>query len=129
MSDAAGSIPSVKFQFGDIAQFAVKTCIVAIVISASTIFVANWIMESLETSATRGLRALREEIRAEFQKTPIGGPRFWGKVEQELDRAADPASDLPPDKKQKLVNDVRVITARWRPFVDAVTTEMQKPAP
>jgi hypothetical protein len=58
---------------------------------------------------------------------PRGGPQFWGKIEQKLDRAADVSSDLPPEKKQKLINDVRVIVARWRPFIDAVQSEMQKP--
>ena len=28
----------------------------------------------------------------------------------------------------KLINDVRVIVARWRPFIEAVQSEMQKPA-
>ncbi len=54
------------------------------------------------------------------------GARFWGKIEREFDRAADPAADLPADKKQKLLNDVHVIVARWRPFLDAAQSELQK---
>jgi hypothetical protein len=45
-----------------------------------------------------------------------------------LDRAADPASDLPPEKKQKLLNDVKVIVARWRPFVEAAQTAAKSPS-
>jgi hypothetical protein len=41
-------------------------------------------------------------------------------VEEELDRAASPASDLPPERKQKLINNVRTIVARWRPVIDAL---------
>jgi len=94
---------------GSILQFAIKTCIVAVVISTSTIFVAGWIIDDFKD-------ALRNTT----------GAPFWGKVERELDRAADPASDLPPEKKQKLLNDVHVIAARWRPFLDAVYSEFQK---
>jgi len=78
----------------------------------------------VERSVTRTVRSVRVELR-ELAREPI----IWGKIERELDRAADPASDLPPEKKQKLVNDVRVIVARWRPFLDAVAGEMQKPVP
>jgi hypothetical protein len=105
---------------GSVVLFAVKTCIVAVVISISTIFVANWLIESLEDSTAQTIARLRE--------TSIGGHQFWAKIEHELDRAADPASDLPPAKKHKLVNDVRVIVARWRPFIDAVQDELKKPA-
>jgi len=96
-------------------HFAIKVGIVAVVISLCTIFVADAIMWQLE------------EVIAGTLGTATGTP-FWTKVERELDRAADPASELPPKKKQKLINDVRVIVARWRPLVDAVQVELQKPA-
>jgi hypothetical protein len=120
MHETASRQRAAGFDPGNILQFAVKACIVAVVISVSTIVVASWVIGSIEASAARSLAALRE--------TAIGGPQFWGKVERELARAADPRSDLPPEKKQKLLNDLRTITVRWRPFVDAVTTELQRPA-
>lgn len=98
----------------NILPFAIKTCIVAVVISACTIFVADWIIGDF-----------KDAIGNTIGKTS-GGP-FWGKIERELDRAADPATDLPPEKKQKFLKDVRVIVARWRPFLDAVQSELQKP--
>ena len=110
--------------FGGIGQFLLKTCIVAVVISACTIFVANSIITSLDKTAIRAVANLREQWAA----TPIGGHQFWTKLERELDHMADPASDLPPEKKQKLINDVRVIAARWRPLLDAMQPEPGKPA-
>jgi len=97
--------------FGAVTLFAVKACIVAVVISAATIFTVDWIIS---------------DVGEALGNTVQGGPQFWGKIEHELDRAADPASDLPPEKKQKLINDVRVIVARWRPFIEAVQSELQK---
>ena len=105
-------------------HFAAKTCIVALVISACTIFVANWVIRSVEDSTARTISAQL----AKMADMRIGGPRFWEKLEHELDNAASPSSDLPPEKKQKLINDVRVIVARWRPFIDAAQGEIQNPA-
>jgi len=50
----------------------------------------------------------------------VGGPQFWTKVEQELQRAADPSRDLPEQKKQQLLANIKILVDRWRPFVAAV---------
>jgi len=95
-----------------IGQFAIKACIVAVIFAACTVFATDWITD-----------ALKEALAGK-----TGGSQFWGRIERELDRAADPDSDLLPEKKQKLINDVRVIVARWRPFIDAARNELQKPS-
>lgn len=95
---------------GGIVQFAVKACILAVVISASALYVANSIIDN---------------IREALGNTT--GKPFWTKVERELDRAAAPESDLPPEQKEKLLHDIHVIVARWRPFLNAVDSELQKP--
>jgi hypothetical protein len=105
-----------------IATFAVKTCFIAAVISVCSIVVVNWVVATVEDSVTRTV----SQVRTQLAQTPIGGERFWTKIEHELDRAADPRSDLPPEEKQKLINNLRIITARWRPVIDAVRSEMQK---
>jgi hypothetical protein len=114
MADSIGEAkarPPIDERFlGNIVGFAIKACIVAVVISASTIFVADSIIDSVKDAIASG----------------TSGAQFWGKIERELDRAADPASDLPPEKKQKLLNDVRVIVVRWRPFLDTVQSELRK---
>ena len=107
----------------DIVPFAVKTCIVAVVISACTIFVVDWIVSDLQDFSLQMMATVRDQI----DTSSMSGAKFWTKVERELDRAADPSSDLPPQQKQKLIHDVRAIIARWRPFVDAAQDEMQKP--
>ena len=122
MRDADGSNPPNVSRSSEVGRFFVKTCIVVVVISAATIFVADWIVGSVEASVARTVSTLRAGM-------PIGGRQFWEKIENQLDAAANPASDLPPQKKQKIINDMHVIVARWRPVLDAVTTEMQKPAP
>lgn len=100
--------------------FAFKTCIVV----AAIIFVVSWVIDSLESSATRVVDKVHDQIEASMR---LGGPKFWAKVERELDHAADNSSDLTPEKKQKLIHDIRVIVARWHPFVEAAQTEMNTP--
>ena len=105
---------------GPILLFAAKTCIVAVVVTACAVFAADWVIGSAEDSFARSVRSV--------QQTSIGGRKFWARLEEELDRAAAPASDLPPERKQKLINNVRILTARWRPLIDALQDGRQAPA-
>jgi hypothetical protein len=62
----------------------------------------------------------------------VGGAQFWEKMEHELDRAADPASDLPAEQKRKLLAQIHVIVERLRPFVAEIAplfAEFQKSTP
>jgi hypothetical protein len=66
------------------------------------------------------------------QYTKVGGAQFWAKVEGELERAVDPAHDMPPEKKRKLLSQIHVLVERWRPFVAEMAplfADFQKPAP
>ena len=102
---------STRRQSGGLLQFAIKACIIAVIVSASAIFIIN---------------SVADKFRDIFANST--GRPFWTKVERELDHAAAPESDLPPEQKEKLLHDIRVIVARWRPFLDAVSSELQKPA-
>jgi len=47
----------------------------------------------------------------------IGGRAFWTRLEDEIERQADPRLELSPEKKQKLLAQIRTISDRWRPFI------------
>jgi hypothetical protein len=49
-----------------------------------------------------------------LQNTKLGGAQFWARVEGELGRAADPAHDIPPEKKRKLLSQIHVLVERWQ---------------
>jgi hypothetical protein len=100
-----------------ILSFAIKTCIVGVVIYTCAVFTTDAILESVNDTI-HSVKSVR-----------IGGAPFWEKIEHELDRAADPSSDLPPEKKQKIINDLRIIVARWRPVIEAIQGDTAKPAP
>jgi hypothetical protein len=48
-----------------------------------------------------------------------GGPAFWAAMEGKLYRLAD-EPDLPPEKKKKIVDALRKLSSKYRPYFEAV---------
>ena len=104
--DETGS--QAQMRLGPIGQFAVKTVIVAV---ASV--VSAWIMlDVLDGFAERRMQQFERTLQS---ATSIGGRQFWTKLENQLDQLADPKSDIPPERKQRILAQVKVISDRWRP--------------
>jgi hypothetical protein len=107
-SDEATSRADMRL--GPIGQFAVKTAIIAGAIVASA-----WIiLDVLDDFADRRMQQFERTLRS---ATSIGGRQFWTKLETQLDQLADPKSDIPAEKKQKILAQIKVISDRWRPFL------------
>ena len=86
--------------------FAGKALIAAVIFVGSVLIIAVHIENKMSRFAQ------------EIQKaTKIGGSEFWKKIEQEIDRAGDPEQAISPEKKQKILSELRVITAQWKPFL------------
>jgi hypothetical protein len=97
-------------RLGPIGQFAVKTVIVA-----GVIVVSMWIMlDVLDDFADRRMQQFERTLRS---ATSLGGRQFWTKLENQLEQLADPKSDIPAEKKQKILSQIKVISDRWRPFL------------
>ena len=54
-------------------------------------------------------------VNANFQ----AGPAFWGKIEEQLYRAAD-QPDLPPEKREKIISALKKIGQKYRPYINAL---------
>ena len=98
----------------ELRQFALKTGIVIGMITAAVIFCGILLTVRLEAVVDNAIYGLETNI---DRLTTNQGKHFWSAVERELDRAADPNTELPEEKKQKLLSDIRTIANRWRPFV------------
>lgn len=95
---------------GSIGQFAIKTATVAVAVII-TFGVAVLLVDSF-------VEARIEQLQATINaSTKIGGKQFWSKIEDELEKQSDPKADLSPEKKQKLLAQIRVLSNRWRPFI------------
>jgi hypothetical protein len=90
--------------------FFIKTVFVALVIAVAVIITTNMIVSRVEESTRRSLSNLSH----------IGGAQFWVALESQIDRAADPSSDVSPEQRERLLRDLRIIAVRWRPFFDAL---------
>jgi hypothetical protein len=102
----------------ELGQFTLKALIIIGLIAGAFVLSAALVIPRIE--------------RVVQQYTKVGGAQFWTKVEGELERAADPAHDMAPEKKQKLLSQIHVLVERWRPFVTEVAplfADFQKPTP
>jgi hypothetical protein len=110
---------------GTIGEFAVKTVIVALAVIAA--FAVTFFI--IDHMAEVRIAQLRATIEA---SSKIGGRQFWTKLEQELERQADPALDLSPEKKRKILAQIKTLSDRWRPFIleaaSAVSCDVKEPA-
>ncbi len=66
------------------------------------------------------INSLAEERIVQVKETfgHVGGRAFWAKLEDQLDSLADPKSDIKPEKKEKILKQIRIISERWRPFLN-----------
>ena len=107
-----------EMRLGPIGQFAVKTVIIA-----GVTVVSAWIMlDVLDDFADRRMQQFERTMRS---ATSLGGRQFWTKLENQLDQLADPKSDLPPEKKQKIFAQIKVVADRWRPFVQEAAASIE----
>jgi hypothetical protein len=104
--------PAPDAGLGPIGLFLIKTVIVSAAIVLST-----WILlDVLDGFATRRMQQLEQTIRT---------ATFWTKLEGELDKLADGRTDIPPEKKAKILSQVKAISDRWRPFLQEAAAAIE----
>jgi len=124
-SYSARTQESQSVRWADIGQFAIKAGIVFALLFVMTMYLAIQAQQIVDSAAYK--------VQASFEQfVTRGGGGFWLKVERELERLANPVNDLPEDKRQKLLTDIRIIVERWRPFVSeasAIFAAKSRPDP
>jgi hypothetical protein len=93
-----------------LAQFTLKVGIVVVLVAGAIVLTSNLIATKLESTRLAWQATLQEH-------TKIGGAQFWSKVEKSLDQLADPKSEMPEEKRQKILSNIRVLRDRWWPFI------------
>lgn len=109
--------------YGGLGQFTLKALIIIGLIAGAFILSAALLVPRIER--------IVENAQAKMQQyTKVGGAQFWEKLERELGRAADPAYEIPPEKKRKLLSQIHVLVERWRPFMAEIAplfADFQRP--
>jgi len=95
-----------------LAQFTLKVGIFVVLVAIAIVVTTNLVATKIETT-----RVAWQTILQDYSK--IGGAQFWSKVEKGLDQLADPKTEMPEDKRQKILSDIRAIRDRWWPFIAA----------
>jgi hypothetical protein len=93
-----------------LARFTLKVGIVVVLIAIAMVITTNLLATKIETTRAAWQTTLQDY-------TKIGGAQFWSKVEKSLDDLANPKSEMPADKRQKILSDIRAIRERWWPFI------------
>ena len=91
-------------------RLTLKVVIGVVLAAVAAVIMTNLITTKIETTRLTWQGIFRDYTR-------IGGPQFWSKVEKSLDDLANPKSELPEDKRQKILSDIRAIRDRWWPFI------------
>jgi hypothetical protein len=99
-------------------RFAIKTAIVAVAVTASAWIVLGQLENLIDTRVGQ----IRSDIRA---ATRVNGKVFWGRLEENIVKAADPSNDLSPERKATLLAAVRTLADRWRPFLAEIAAELR----
>jgi hypothetical protein len=95
-----------------LARFTLKVGIIVVLIAIAIVITTSLVATKIEATRAAWQTTLQEHSK-------IGGAQFWSKVEQGLDQLADPKSEMPEDKRAKILSDIRAIRDRWWPFIAA----------
>ena len=98
-----------------------KTLIVVAVVTAAVLFSISYIVADID-----------DYFQNFMETSPVatslrGGPEFWAGVEQKLYKLAD-APDLPPQKKEQIIKALAKISAKYRPYAEALFFQPKSPS-
>jgi hypothetical protein len=110
LSAAAAADPVPPAASYGLAQFALKVGIVVAAVAIAIVVTANLITTKIENTRLAWQATLQD-----YGK--IGGAQFWAKVEKSLDQLADPKGEMPEEKRQKILANIRALRERWWPFI------------
>jgi len=92
-------------QANELKLFGIKVLIFCVIFGSVSYFVVS---------------SLIEEARSALDSSMLkGGPEFWAQVDRKMMAFAD-QPDLPEAKKKQIVEALRKISKKYRPFIDAL---------
>jgi hypothetical protein len=101
-------------------QFAVKTVIVGAVVTYCLLYIVDYVIADVNDIVDTRVYQLHNQAKqfaAELHDSQFNAKWFWSRVEQSLDHSADPSSDIPPERQEKLLREIRILADRARPFI------------
>jgi hypothetical protein len=115
-SDKVDVVAVERQEVSPLTLFMIKALTVGIVAIVSAWIITGIFISAVGQLLDHRMQAIEHRIQAMVPKR-IGGTGFWTIMERELARAAAKDADLSPERKQKIISDLRVISDKWRPFL------------
>jgi len=121
-------------------QFAAKFVIAALIVTYCLSYLIDYAISGVNGMIDKRIEQLSVQLDARTDRlhdkfaANLTGRGFWDRLQKGIERAAAPENALPPDQQQKLLQDVRVLVDRARPFILEAETAFtaqppDKPAP
>jgi hypothetical protein len=98
---------------GGLGQFAVK-CAIALGMATIAISMAAALFIAALSPALQRLK-------------PPNSRQLFASLEQQLHRAAQSSDGLTSERREKILSDLRVVVAKWRPFLDEIGEVLTQP--
>jgi hypothetical protein len=120
--------PTARLAPGDLRSFALKSLIAIGLVTAAIVLVGGLLVSKVDDTIARTVYSVQAQL-GPLANAKIGGSQFWAKVENEIERVANPTNGLAAEKQQKLLSNIRAIVTRVRPFVAEVAPLFSDPRP
>lgn len=109
-------------------EFAAKAATVGLVAIIASWAISAILSDAIGSMLDQRMTMIEQRIGA-ILPSKLGGTGFWTFVERELVRASHPDFDLAPERKRKIIADLRTVSDRWQPFLfEASSTFIGSPA-
>jgi hypothetical protein len=104
---------------GGLRGVALKSGIVIGMITVAVIIGGGLLASRIDATIDRTIYSVKTQL-GPLSNGKIGGSQFWSKIESELDRVASADNNLAPEKQARLLQNIRAIVTRIRPFVGEI---------
>jgi hypothetical protein len=104
---------------GGVRAAVLKSGIIIGMITAAVIISGGLLASRIDATIEKTIYSVKTQL-GPLAAGKIGGSQFWSKIESELDRVASADNNLAPEKQARLLQNIRAIVTRIRPFVGEI---------
>ncbi len=103
-----------KVRLGPIGQFAVKALIVAVLGLMTSEMIMGMAIAKLDGIMRKNIEMIRSDVQA---VKSVGLSQMMNRLALEIEQAAAPSVDISPERRRKILSDMRIVAEKLRPFI------------
>ena len=125
MFNRTGTPPISHAPMHPLVQFALKTVIVMVAVTLALMLLFDRLVSDVNDALTDQVANVRYAL---LPRHELGESGTLTRIERLLDRAVALSDTVPPERQQKMVDDIRILATRARPFVLAAQSAFAEPS-